>query len=262
MLCYFAPTALGCSDVRYLFLVHTSSSAYVQPSLPFRTFLYRRSCFFQSFQFLVDVFDFKNEVLLEAEESDERARIFKGFGGYLAIVNDYIADGSHSEVNIDFRTKQDILKCAKFAVYSSLDMVRESEGGERERESESHIWEPEAEHRVFRECLHSCEKDSEDRPARPFSGQMCPTIQPPCSDASACYMARRSVVGGATRKTGVRVTVRRRKKKNRLSSLMISDPVDRLRCCFRFRWALCRVSEGSFSLLQRRRFPRFSWTTF
>ena len=79
----------------------------------------------QSFQFLVDVSDFKKEVLLEAK-SDERARIFKGYGGYLAIINDYINDGSHSEVNIDSRTKSGILEYATFDLYSALDVVRQS----------------------------------------------------------------------------------------------------------------------------------------
>lgn len=79
---------------------------------------------FQSFQFLVDVFDFKKEVLLETAGHDE-ARSFKGFRAYLAIVNDYIKDGSLSEVNIDSRTKRDILGCTTFNVYSSLGMVSE-----------------------------------------------------------------------------------------------------------------------------------------
>ena len=82
----------------------------------------------QSFQFLVDVSDFKKEVLLEAN-SDERARIFKGYGGYLAIINDYINDGSHSEVNIDSRTKSGILEYATFDLYSALDVVRQSKRG-------------------------------------------------------------------------------------------------------------------------------------
>ena len=78
----------------------------------------------------MDVSNFKNQVLLEAE-SDKGARIFKGYGGYLAIVNDYINDGSHSEVNIDSRTKHGILEYTTFAAYSALTLVRESE---RERE--------------------------------------------------------------------------------------------------------------------------------
>lgn len=94
----------------------------------FRTLVYGR--FFQSFQFLVDVFEFKNELLLLEAGSDERARTFKGFGGYLAIVNDYIKDGSHSEVNIDSRTKRDILAFATFNIYSSLDTVRQIRGGD------------------------------------------------------------------------------------------------------------------------------------
>ena len=80
--------------------------------------------FFQSFQFLVDVLDFKNEVVLGAE-GDEKGGGFKGFGGFLAVVNDYIKDGSHSEVNVAFRTKRDILEYARFDAYSSLELVRD-----------------------------------------------------------------------------------------------------------------------------------------
>lgn len=84
----------------------------------FGSFCHKSLCG-ESFQFLEDVSYFKRETLIEAERSEKR---FKGFGGYVAIVNDYIADGSHSEVNIDSRTKQDILSFRKFEVYSSLDL--------------------------------------------------------------------------------------------------------------------------------------------
>lgn len=79
----------------------------------------------QSFQFLLDVFEFKNDIVLDAAANGEDRKGFKGFGGYLAIVNDYIKDGAPSEVNIEFRTKRDITKHTKFTTYSSLDLVSE-----------------------------------------------------------------------------------------------------------------------------------------
>ena len=84
----------------------------------FGSFCHKSLCG-ESFQFLEDVSHFKHKTLIEAARNERK---FKGFGGYVAIVNDYIADGSHSEVNIDSRTKQDILSCRKFEVYSSLDL--------------------------------------------------------------------------------------------------------------------------------------------
>ena len=97
---------------------------------------------FQSFQFLLDVSEFKEDILLDAAANGENKKGFKGFGSYSAIVNDYIADGSHSEVNIEFKTKCHIRKFAKFKDYASLDLVRQNyvihhfRGGERERERE------------------------------------------------------------------------------------------------------------------------------
>ncbi len=79
----------------------------------------------QSYQFLLDVSEFKEDILLDAAANGEDKKGFKGFGSYSAIVNDYIKDGSHSEVNIEFKTKCDILKFAKFKDYASLDLVRE-----------------------------------------------------------------------------------------------------------------------------------------
>lgn len=73
----------------------------------------------ESFMFLEDVSTFKSETLPRAESN---ANLFKGFGGYLAIVNDFIRDTSHLEVNINSTTKRDILSYAKFEVYSSLDL--------------------------------------------------------------------------------------------------------------------------------------------
>ena len=50
---------------------------------------------------------------------------FRGFGTYLAIVHDYIKDGAHSEVNIAFRAKRDIIRYSTYSAYASLDLVSE-----------------------------------------------------------------------------------------------------------------------------------------
>lgn len=65
------------------------------------------------------------DAALVGEEKDR----FKGFGGFLAIVNDYIKAGSHSEVNLESRTKGDIQKYSKFKAYALLDLVREERQG-------------------------------------------------------------------------------------------------------------------------------------
>lgn len=80
----------------------------------------------QSFQFLLDVFEFWNGIECAAT-IDEGKKGFKGFGGFLAIVNDYIKGGAHSEVNIESRTKRDTTKHSKFNAYAQLDLVREAE---------------------------------------------------------------------------------------------------------------------------------------
>lgn len=54
---------------------------------------------------------------------EESGKGFGGFGGHLAIVNDYIKDGSHSEVNIASRTKRDIMRYTKFKDYALLRLV-------------------------------------------------------------------------------------------------------------------------------------------
>lgn len=56
---------------------------------------------------------------------EETGRGFGGFGGHLAIVNDYIKDGSHSEVNIASRTKRDIMRYTKFKDFALLSLVRD-----------------------------------------------------------------------------------------------------------------------------------------
>eukprot|EP00903_Cladosiphon_okamuranus_P014587 g13528.t1 len=83
----------------------------------------RRSLCSESFQFLLDVSEFQNNVVLEESNNnaDERGG-FRGFGSFLAIVNDYIKDGAHSEVNIEFKTKRDITRHAKYMSYTSLDL--------------------------------------------------------------------------------------------------------------------------------------------
>lgn len=54
---------------------------------------------------------------------DETRDGFIGYGGFLAIVKDYIMDGSHSEVNIESRTKRDITKHPNREDYTLLDLV-------------------------------------------------------------------------------------------------------------------------------------------
>lgn len=70
------------------------------------------------------MFEFQSD-LVDAAAVGEGKNGFKGFGGFLAIVNDYIKAGSHSEVNIESRTKSEIMKYSKFKDYSLLDLVRE-----------------------------------------------------------------------------------------------------------------------------------------
>ena len=71
----------------------------------------------------MDVSEFKEAILLDAAVHGEDGKGFKGFGNYSTIVNDYIEDGSHSEVNIEFKTKCHIRKFAQFQEYASLDQV-------------------------------------------------------------------------------------------------------------------------------------------
>ncbi|CAM9672494.1 unnamed protein product [Ectocarpus sp. 8 AP-2014] len=93
----------------------------------------RRSLCGESFQFLVDVEEFKDLIAGSAAEENEKS--FGGFGGYLAIVNDYIKDGSHSEVNIASTTKRSIMKHMKFTAYAALQLEeRKDLFGPAERE--------------------------------------------------------------------------------------------------------------------------------
>lgn len=78
------------------------------------------------------MYEFQNDIVLDAAVNGEERKGFKGFGGIVAIVNDYIKDGVHSEVNIESKTKRDITKHAKFKSYSSLDLVSGSKAA-RER---------------------------------------------------------------------------------------------------------------------------------
>lgn len=80
----------------------------------------------ESFQFIEDVFEFKNDPALD-HEGDNKVGMFKGFGSFLGVVNDYIRDGSHSEINIGSKTKQGILDKATFQVYSSLNFQERRE---------------------------------------------------------------------------------------------------------------------------------------
>lgn len=89
--------------------------------------------FSQSFEFLLAVSEFKKDLALDAAAAREKAgkesttKVFGGFGGYLAVVNDHIKDGSFYEINIDSRNKRDIMKHANFKDYAMLDLVREPE---------------------------------------------------------------------------------------------------------------------------------------
>lgn len=69
----------------------------------------------QSFQFLVDVSEFHKSIRTQDGKDD--------FEEFLAIVNDYIKDGSNFEINIDHRTKKDILKFSERSAYISLNTV-------------------------------------------------------------------------------------------------------------------------------------------
>ncbi|CAM9958917.1 unnamed protein product [Pylaiella littoralis] len=88
----------------------------------------RRSLCSESFEFLLAVSEFKKDLALDAAAAREKAgkesttKVFGGFGGYLAVVNDHIKDGSFYEINIDSRNKRDIMKHANFKDYAMLDL--------------------------------------------------------------------------------------------------------------------------------------------
>lgn len=85
---------------------------------------------FQSFQFLLDVSEFRNEALDAAihhgaDNGIERARDLREYGRVSAIVDTYIADSSPSEINIDSKTKNGILERSRLQSYSLLGLVRD-----------------------------------------------------------------------------------------------------------------------------------------
>ena len=83
----------------------------------FGEFCHKSLCM-ESFLFLEDISEFKSDILSEAEGD---ARLFKGFGAYVSIVNDYIKEGSHWEVNVSSKAKIDILRHTTFVTYKALD---------------------------------------------------------------------------------------------------------------------------------------------
>jgi len=80
----------------------------------------------ESFQFLQDVEEFRSDPCLNGD-GDEKVGTFRGFGSFQGIINDYIREGSHSELNIDSKTRHAILEMSAFEVYSSLGMRQRRE---------------------------------------------------------------------------------------------------------------------------------------
>lgn len=69
----------------------------------------------QSFEFLLDVAEFKKSTMNQDGKDD--------FEEFLAIVNEYIKNSSDSEINIDHRMKNKILKFSERSAYIALDTV-------------------------------------------------------------------------------------------------------------------------------------------
>lgn len=74
----------------------------------------------KSFQFLVDASEF--HISVHADRSNQEDK--DCYEEFLAIVNEYIKGNSNSEINIDSRTKKQILRFEGPSSYASLDMVR------------------------------------------------------------------------------------------------------------------------------------------
>ena len=79
--------------------------------------------YLQSFQFLIDASEF--QIAVHAVTSNQERKDGDCYEEFLCIVNEYIKDNSNSEINIDSRAKQHILKFEARSSYASLDTVRE-----------------------------------------------------------------------------------------------------------------------------------------
>ena len=77
--------------------------------------------YLQSFQFLVDASEFESSVY--AATSSQGVK--DCYDEFLVIVDEYIKDNSNSEINIDSRTKKQILRFEGHSSYAALDLVRE-----------------------------------------------------------------------------------------------------------------------------------------
>eukprot|EP00752_Nemacystus_decipiens_P005641 g5104.t1 len=75
----------------------------------------------KSFQFLVDVAEFR-QVVAAAHSTDAGESSKEDFNRCTLIVNEYIKDASHSEINIDGATKRRILGFYERSAYASLDV--------------------------------------------------------------------------------------------------------------------------------------------
>lgn len=74
----------------------------------------------QSFEFLVDVADYKD---FDRSTGGGNGGKTQDFAGFLAIVNCYIKYDSHSEINIGSDIKREIMSFIRFEAYASLDPV-------------------------------------------------------------------------------------------------------------------------------------------
>ena len=88
------------------------------PSSPLRCLL---RTYLQSFQFLVDASEFQSSI--HAATSIQEGK--DCYEEFVSIINEYIKDNSNSEINIDSRTKTQILRFEGRSSYASLDMVRD-----------------------------------------------------------------------------------------------------------------------------------------
>lgn len=75
----------------------------------------------QSFEFLVEVSDFKAGVPVSGNGNDDQ--VTQDFARYLAIVNSFIKYDSHLEINIGSDVKRDVMDYIKFEAYLMLGPV-------------------------------------------------------------------------------------------------------------------------------------------
>lgn len=76
----------------------------------------------QSLQFLVEAEDFRKSFAASAESNDTTT-----FATFVGITDKYIKDSSHFEVNIDSKTKMEILAKAHEAAFKELSLVSAAE---------------------------------------------------------------------------------------------------------------------------------------